>query len=45
MILWESNEGPDQTAQMRSLIWAFVVHIYDTIPFLVSRRDFCKDRN
>ena len=29
MILQADNEGPDQTARMRSLIWAFVVRIYD----------------
>ena len=27
MILLADSEGPDQTAQMRSLIWAFAVRI------------------
>ena len=28
MILFADSEGPDQTAQMHSLIWAFAVRIY-----------------
>ena len=28
MIQLANSEGPDQTARMRSLIWAFAVHIY-----------------
>ena len=31
------NNGPDQTAQMRSLIWAFVVPICNKGPFLMLK--------
>ena len=27
MVILVDSEGPDQTARMRSLIWAFAVHI------------------
>ena len=33
MILLVDSEGPDQTARMRRLIWAFTVRICPTITF------------
>ena len=37
MILFVDNEGPYQTAQMRSLIWAFAVRICPKTCFLMTR--------
>ena len=36
MILLEDNEGPDQTARMRRLIWAFVIRIYSQTRFRMA---------
>ena len=33
MILLADSEGPDQTAQMRSLIWVFAVCIWPKVGF------------
>ena len=33
MILLADNEGPDQTARMRRLIWAFVIRVYSQTRF------------
>ena len=33
MILLAHSEGPDQTAHLRSLIWAFAVRIYSKTHF------------
>ena len=37
MILFADGEGPDQTARMRSLIWAFAVRICPKIRFRIAR--------
>ena len=37
--LLADSEGPDQTARMRSLIWAFVVRICSKTPFLIERHN------
>ena len=37
MILLADSEGPDQTARMRSLIWAFAVRIYLKTRFRMTR--------
>ena len=36
MILLADSEGPDQTARMRSLIWAFTVRICPTTHFRIA---------
>ena len=41
MILLAGSEGPDQTARMRSLIWAFAVRICPMICFRMPRVHFC----
>ena len=38
MILLTDSEGPDQTARMRSLIWAFAVRICPKTRFRMSQR-------
>ena len=37
MILLAYSEGPDQTARMRSLIWAFHVRIFPKTRFRIGR--------
>ena len=37
MILLADSEGPDQTARMRRLIWAFIVHICPKRHILIAR--------
>ena len=37
MIVLADSDGPEQTARMRSLIWAFAVRIYRKIRFRISR--------
>ena len=37
MILLSDSEGPDQTARMRRLIWAFAVRIYPKTRFRTAR--------
>ena len=37
MLLLEDSESPDQTARMRSLIWAFAVHIWSKTRFRIAR--------
>ena len=37
MILLVDSEGPDQTARMHSLIWAFAVRIRSTTRFRMAR--------
>ena len=37
MILLADSEGPDQTARMRSLIWAFAVRICPNTRFPIAR--------
>ena len=37
MFLLADNEGPDQTARMRSLIWAFAVSICPKTHFRMTR--------
>ena len=37
MILLEDSEGPDQTARMRSLIWAFAGRVCPKIRFRLAR--------
>ena len=36
MILLAGSEGPDQTARMRSLIWALAVRIYPKTRFRMA---------
>ena len=48
MILYTDSEGPDQTARMRSLIWAFVARIWDKVRFItlrINRFIFLMDKN
>ena len=40
MILLADSEGPDQTARMRSLIWAFIVRISPKIRFRIVQPNF-----
>ena len=35
-----NREGPDQTARMRSLIWAFAVRVWYKCPFWRFGRQF-----
>ena len=37
MILLADSEGPDQTARMRRLIWAFAVRILPKVCFRMAR--------
>ena len=37
VILFADSEGPDQTARMRRLIWAFAVCICSNTRFLIAR--------
>ena len=37
MILLGCSEGPDQTARMRSLIWAIAVHMCPKTRFRMAR--------
>ena len=37
MILLADYEGPDQTAQMRRLIWTFAVRIYPKTRFRMAQ--------
>ena len=39
MVLLADSEGPDQTARMRSLIWAFAVRISPKTRFRMVKRD------
>ena len=39
MILLADSEGPDQTARMRRLIWAFAVRICPKTRFRVARQE------
>ena len=41
MILFADSEGPDQTAQMRTLIWAFAVCICPKTCFRMVRPIYC----
>ena len=38
VILKADDEGPDQTAQIRRLIWAFAVRIFPKTRFRMTRR-------
>ena len=41
MILLADSEDPDQTALMRSLIWAFAVRVYPKTCFLLAWSIYC----
>ena len=50
MILLADNEGPDQTARMRRLIWAFAVRICPQTRFHIAQPinvnpNFAADKN
>ena len=40
MILWADREGPDQSARMRRLIWAFAIRIFPKTRFRMVRANF-----
>ena len=41
MILLADSEGPDQTARMRRLIWAFAVRLRPKTLFRMARLNLC----
>ena len=45
MILLADSEGPDQTAQMRKLIWAFSVRLYPKTRLSMARPICCLNQS
>ena len=44
LILVAGSEVPDQTAQMRSLVWDFVARIYDKSLFHMLQQNYVRKR-